>query len=65
MKLTVNGEARELAARTVEEALLALGLENRPVAVERNKSVVPRAKFRETELSEGDRLEIVQFVGGG
>ena len=65
MKLTVNGEARELAARTIDEVVRALGLEGRPIAVERNQAVVPKAKYRDTELRDGDRLEIVQFVGGG
>ena len=65
MKLTVNGELRDMSARTLEELVKALGLEGKPVAVERNREVVPKTKFRETALKDGDRLEIVHFVGGG
>jgi sulfur carrier protein len=42
-----------------------LGLTGKPVAVERNREVVPRALHESTVLSPGDRLEVVTFVGGG
>jgi sulfur carrier protein len=42
-----------------------LGLSERPVAVERNADIVPRAQHASTRLHEGDKLEVVQFVGGG
>ena len=66
MRVQVNGEPRELAAGSTLGVLLQqLGLSARPVAVERNAEIVPRAAHRDTVLAEGDRLEIVQFVGGG
>ncbi len=66
MRVEVNGEPRELAPGSTISALLAvLGLGDRPVAVERNAEIVPRAQHASTPLAEGDRLEVVQFVGGG
>lgn len=65
MKITVNGEAREVAEGTTVAALVtALGIAG-PVAVERNRDVVPRAEHATTKLAEGDQLEVVHFVGGG
>ncbi len=66
MWVQVNGEPRELApGSTVAALLAALGLGDRPVAVERNAEIVPRARHASTPLADGDRLEVVQFVGGG
>jgi sulfur carrier protein len=66
MRIVVNGEARDVSRGTTVGALLAeLGAGDGPVAVERNKLIVPRAQHAQTELSEGDELEVVQFVGGG
>jgi sulfur carrier protein len=66
MHILVNGEARNVAPGTTVFALLhELGVDGGPVAVERNKEIVPRARHRETALSDGDTLEVVQFVGGG
>jgi sulfur carrier protein len=66
MRVHVNGEARELAeASSVEVLLESLRLPRERVAVERNRVIVPRARFAETRLEEGDRVEIVRFVGGG
>lgn len=66
MNLTVNGETRGFEGVTHVSALVAaLGLDSRKVAVERNLEIVPRSAYAETELSDGDRIEIVQFVGGG
>jgi sulfur carrier protein len=65
IRIQVNGEPREVAAgTTVKGLLLALGLSG-PVAVERNREIVPRAEHERTPLAEGDVLEIVHFVGGG
>ena len=66
MRLLVNGEAREVAAATTIEALVTLlGLDRRKLAVERNLEIVPRSAFAATALADGDRIEIVAFVGGG
>ncbi|MEQ8934728.1 MAG: sulfur carrier protein ThiS [Amphiplicatus sp.] len=66
MKLTINGEGRNFdAPMTVTGLLAALALEPRKIAVERNLEIVPRSAYGETPLADGDRIEIVQFVGGG
>ena len=66
MRIEVNGQPREVAADVTVTALLReLGLDGGPVAVERNRVIVPRAEHAATTLNEGDQLEVVQFVGGG
>jgi thiazole synthase len=65
MQITVNGEAREIATATVASLLESLGLDGRKVAVERNLEIVPKSAYGEVALSEGDKLEIVHFIGGG
>jgi sulfur carrier protein len=64
--VVINGQRRIMNAGTTVLALIAeLGLDGKPVAVERNREVVPRAQHATTVLSDGDRLEVVTFVGGG
>lgn len=64
--IQVNGENRETAAGTNVAGLLAqLGLNTGRVAIEYNLQILPKAKWEETQVAEGDRFEIVQFVGGG
>ena len=66
MRLTVNGEGREVPEQTTVRGLVELlELDGGPVAVERNGDVVPRAEHVSTALGEGDVIEIVHFVGGG
>ena len=65
MRIQVNGDTREVAARTVLDLVQELGFDVRKVAVERNLAIVPRSLHGETVLAEGDRIELVQFVGGG
>jgi thiamine biosynthesis protein ThiS len=66
MKLQINGEEREFESPTTLAALVeGLGMKAGRVAVELNRNIVPRERWAETELSDGDRLEIVHFVGGG
>jgi thiamine biosynthesis protein ThiS len=66
MDITVNGEAKRMQSPlTVAELLAALALESRKIAVERNLEIVPKSRYGETVLADGDRIEIVQFVGGG
>ena len=66
MQLIVNGETRSLEGVTDVAALVAaLGLDGRKVAVERNLEIVPRSAYGKTPLADGDRIEIVAFVGGG
>jgi len=66
MNVVVNGEGRRLeAGTTVADLLRDLELEGRPVAVEINGATVAKGAYPKTELVEGDRVEIVGFVGGG
>lgn len=66
VKLTINGEAREVPdALTVRGLLEHLELTAGPVAVEVNRSIVPRAEHATHALAEGDVLELVHLVGGG
>ena len=66
MQITVNGDAHEIPeGLTVRGLVEHLGLTDGPVAVERNREVVPRAEHPKTALVNGDVLEIVHFVGGG
>jgi sulfur carrier protein len=66
MRIEVNGEPREVAPGTTVGMLLEqLGLAGVLVAVEKNHTIVPRAEHALTAVAEGDRLEIVHFVGGG
>ena len=66
MKLWVNGEERALeAVADVAGLVAALGLDGRKVAVERNLEIVPRSAYAATGLCDGDRIEIVHFIGGG
>jgi thiazole synthase len=66
LRLSLNGEPREFTSPLTVEALLQhLSLDPRKVAVERNLEIVPRSTYAAVDLSEGDRLEIVHFIGGG
>ena len=65
MRLMINGDERDYAAGTLEALIEALGMKSDRVAVELNREIVPRADWSATALKDGDRLEIVHFVGGG
>ena len=66
LRLTVNGEKRAAAPGTTVSGLLtAMGVDPARVAVERNEDVVPRKTWTEAALADGDKIEIVAFVGGG
>ena len=68
MIITVNGQTRPIelpAPATVGAIVRALGLEGKRIAVERNGSIVPRSRYVDTTIEDGDRLEIVGAVGGG
>ena len=70
MNLHINGEARAFAdpARTqftLAALIESLSMQPDRVAVELNRDIVPRDRWPETLLNDGDRLEIVHFVGGG
>jgi sulfur carrier protein len=69
MKLYINGEVRDFtdapAPFTLAVLVEVLGMKPDRVAVELNRDIVPRDRWAETQLKEGDRLEVVHFVGGG
>ena len=66
MQITVNGENREFSTGTsLSELLESIDIDERYVAVELNRKIVPRAQFSKKLLMENDTLEIVTFVGGG
>jgi len=66
MNLIINGEDREFSSiQTLTELVAQLGMKADRVAVELNRELVRRDRWSQTKLSEGDKLEIVHFVGGG
>ena len=66
MTIEINGEPRTFeAGLTLSSLLERLGMKSDRVAVELNRDIVPRDQWTETQIREGDRLEIVHFVGGG
>ena len=66
MSVTINGEPHDIPPGLTLTALIAhLGLTDGPVAIERNREVVPRAEHGRVVVEAGDVLEIVHFVGGG
>jgi sulfur carrier protein len=66
MLLVINGESREVSdVATVTDMLVSFKLEQKILVVELNREIVERAEYDTTSLQEGDRLEIVHFVGGG
>jgi thiamine biosynthesis protein ThiS len=66
LRVQVNGEMREVAEKiTLDELVRELSLAPERLAIELNREVVRRAAWPETEMREGDQIEIVHFVGGG
>lgn len=66
MKIIVNGEQKQIQEGLTVTALLdELGIQKDRVAVELNLDIVPKGRFGEIPLKDGDRVEIVNFVGGG
>ncbi|HAE28585.1 MULTISPECIES: sulfur carrier protein ThiS [Hyphomonas] len=70
MKIMLNGETREIEAGTTVAMLVAMlsaddERDPRGVAIERNLEIVPKSEHATTTIEDGDRIELVQFVGGG
>ena len=66
IRVTLNGAQREFPAPlTFSQLLEELALAGRKLAVERNGEIVPRSRFGEARLADGDRIEVVMAVGGG
>lgn len=67
MKIQINGEERtfENADPTLSVLIESLGMKSDRVAIELNRDIVPRDRWSNTTLNDGDKLEVVHFVGGG
>jgi thiazole synthase len=66
LNITINGEPRAVQPGVTLEGLLeTMGIDRRKVAIERNLEIVPRSAYGATRIDEGDKLEIVHFIGGG
>jgi thiamine biosynthesis protein ThiS len=65
MNVTINGEPRTASAETLTALVEELGMKPDRVAIELNREIVPRGRWPQTRLTDGDQLEIVHFVGGG
>jgi len=65
VNLIINGAPRTTDASTLAALIDSLGMKADRVAVELNLEIIPRAKWSDTLLKDGDKLEIVHFVGGG
>jgi sulfur carrier protein len=66
IQIIINGQSRRLSsAITCEQLLADMALTGKRIAIERNGEIVPRGRYSETQLADGDNLEIVVAVGGG
>jgi len=65
MKITVNGEEQTIGPQTVLGYIVEIGIDPRRVAVELNMDILEKGEYATTMLKDGDRIEIVHFVGGG
>ena len=61
----VNGTELDIAGKTLTEYLSTTNYDMKRIAVERNGDIVPKARYSETVLQDGDSIEVVSFVGGG
>ncbi len=61
----INGQAYDFDGKALAEVITDLGYDPKRIAVEQNGEIVPKARYGETLLKEGDSLEVVSFVGGG
>ena len=65
MQIVVNGESRSIDTGTVRQFLESLAINPARVAVELNQEILSKEEYASKLLQDGDRIEIVQFVGGG
>ena len=66
VELVINGEARTVTdAATVADLLVQFKLEQKILVIELNRDIIERTDYEQTRLNDGDRIEIVHFVGGG
>lgn len=65
MKLIINGQERDVEAQTLSDVVQSFGLNERIIIIEHNLNIVSRDLYAATAVAEGDKIEIVHFVGGG
>lgn len=65
MQLIINGEPKQTISKTIQELLLELGIEDKVMAAAVNMNVVKKDVWDSFQLNENDRVEFLQFVGGG
>ncbi len=65
MEIIINGETRSMGAMSVRQLLESLDIDPRRVAVELNSAILAKSDYEQSTLNDGDRIEIVHFVGGG
>lgn len=66
MNITLNGKEHRLQGEaTIESLLASLALKAGQVAVEKNRTIIPRSTYGAEAINEGDEIEIVHFIGGG
>lgn len=63
--ITLNGIAQTIQADTIAALKEELGIAERKVAMEKNRVIIPHAKYSETQIVAGDEIEVVEFIGGG
>ena len=66
MQIILNGTEKKFQDQiSIATLIKELGLDERKIAVERNREIVPKTEFNSVSLCEGDKIEIVHFIGGG
>ena len=65
MEITVNGKLESISSDNIAAYIRAKEMNPKALVVEHNGRVIPQAQWDQTSLSQGDRLELLSFVGGG
>ncbi len=66
MQITINGNSHDLdSQKSLTELLDAFNIDSKQVAVEHNLEIVPRSRYDTVKVNDGDKIELVEFVGGG
>jgi sulfur carrier protein len=65
MRVTINGHDEIIRVSSLTDLLQKRGWQKNSLVVELNGEILPQARWEQTELQEGDRLELLNFVGGG
>lgn len=65
ISITLNGKPTSVKARDIAALKEELGIAERKVAMEKNRVVIRHAEYAETNIAEGDEIEVVEFIGGG